>query len=229
MLAGPVTDLVFDLAGLKFISSAGLRVFGNARKSLKERGGQASFVQHAAPDPGSLRDRQGPSGRRDLQGHRRRWTATSPRASGGIPKANRRTSGGSRARRRARVTQGFQPGELVREAPVNGQVPALRTSGLPHTPRGTHLPSTPRAARIRARLRIDCGGGSGGRCYPPWPDPGGRTAGGGGTPGTPAPRTAFPWTTRTRTGPRRASRPRASPRLRYAAKDGGPGYPFRNG
>ena len=39
-----LTDLVFDLAGLKFISSAGLRVFANARKRLKEKGGQAAFV-----------------------------------------------------------------------------------------------------------------------------------------------------------------------------------------
>ncbi|HVM48473.1 MAG TPA: STAS domain-containing protein [Candidatus Acidoferrum sp.] len=44
VLAGPVRDLVYDLAGLKFISSAGLRVFAAARKQLKERGGQASFV-----------------------------------------------------------------------------------------------------------------------------------------------------------------------------------------
>lgn len=43
-LAGGVKDLVFDLAQLKFISSAGLRVFSNSRKTLKERGGQASFV-----------------------------------------------------------------------------------------------------------------------------------------------------------------------------------------
>jgi anti-sigma B factor antagonist len=48
ILASQITDLVFDLAGLKFISSAGLRVFGNARKSLKARGGQASFV-HMQP------------------------------------------------------------------------------------------------------------------------------------------------------------------------------------
>jgi anti-sigma B factor antagonist len=47
-LAGPVKDLVFDLAQLKFISSAGLRVFSSARKTLKERGGQASFV-HMQP------------------------------------------------------------------------------------------------------------------------------------------------------------------------------------
>jgi anti-sigma B factor antagonist len=44
VLGGPVKDLVFDLAQLKFISSAGLRVFSIARKALKERGGQASFV-----------------------------------------------------------------------------------------------------------------------------------------------------------------------------------------
>jgi anti-sigma B factor antagonist len=44
VLAGLVKDLAFDLAQLKFISSAGLRVFSMARKQLKERGGQASFV-----------------------------------------------------------------------------------------------------------------------------------------------------------------------------------------
>ena len=44
VLGGPVKQLVFDLAQLKFISSAGLRVFQMARKQLKERGGQASFV-----------------------------------------------------------------------------------------------------------------------------------------------------------------------------------------
>jgi anti-sigma B factor antagonist len=44
VLDTPVTDLVFDLAGLEFISSAGLRVFANARKALKARGGQAAFV-----------------------------------------------------------------------------------------------------------------------------------------------------------------------------------------
>jgi anti-anti-sigma factor len=43
-LAGPVKDVIFDLAMLKFISSAGLRVFSTTRKTLKERGGQASFV-----------------------------------------------------------------------------------------------------------------------------------------------------------------------------------------
>jgi len=44
VLAGPVKHLVFDLAQLKFISSAGLRVFSNARKQLKERGGQTLFM-----------------------------------------------------------------------------------------------------------------------------------------------------------------------------------------
>jgi anti-sigma B factor antagonist len=44
VLGEPVSDLIFDLAQLKFISSAGLRVFASARKQLKERGGQASFV-----------------------------------------------------------------------------------------------------------------------------------------------------------------------------------------
>jgi len=42
--AGDLKDLVFDLAQLKFISSAGLRVFSSARKRLKEKGGQTSFV-----------------------------------------------------------------------------------------------------------------------------------------------------------------------------------------
>jgi anti-sigma B factor antagonist len=40
-----VRDVVFDLAELRFISSAGLRVFGSARQALKTRGGQASFIQ----------------------------------------------------------------------------------------------------------------------------------------------------------------------------------------
>ena len=45
ILAGPARELVFDLADLKFISSAGLRVFAGARKTLKTRGGQASFIR----------------------------------------------------------------------------------------------------------------------------------------------------------------------------------------
>ncbi len=44
VLASPAKDLVFDLAQLKFITSAGLRVFSVARKQIKERGGQTSFV-----------------------------------------------------------------------------------------------------------------------------------------------------------------------------------------
>jgi anti-sigma B factor antagonist len=48
VLAGQVKDVIFDLAELKFISSAGLRVFSTARKQLKERGGHASFV-HLQP------------------------------------------------------------------------------------------------------------------------------------------------------------------------------------
>jgi anti-sigma B factor antagonist len=47
-LVGPIKHVVFDLAQLKFISSAGLRVFSTVRKQLKERGGQASFV-HMQP------------------------------------------------------------------------------------------------------------------------------------------------------------------------------------
>jgi anti-sigma B factor antagonist len=43
-----VKDIVFDLADLRFISSAGLRVFSTARKQLKERGGQTSFI-HMQP------------------------------------------------------------------------------------------------------------------------------------------------------------------------------------
>lgn len=44
----PIKDVIFDLANLKFISSAGLRVFANTRKALKERGGQVSFI-HLQP------------------------------------------------------------------------------------------------------------------------------------------------------------------------------------
>jgi anti-sigma B factor antagonist len=44
VIAGGTKEIVFDLAQLKFISSAGLRVFSATRKTLKERGGQASFI-----------------------------------------------------------------------------------------------------------------------------------------------------------------------------------------
>ena len=44
-LAGRVNDLVFDLAELKFVSSAGLRLFQVARKQMVARGGgRASFI-----------------------------------------------------------------------------------------------------------------------------------------------------------------------------------------
>jgi anti-sigma B factor antagonist len=48
VVGGSTKDVVFDLAQLKFISSAGLRVFSSTRKTLKERGGQVSFV-HMQP------------------------------------------------------------------------------------------------------------------------------------------------------------------------------------
>jgi anti-sigma B factor antagonist len=48
LLAGPVKELVFDLAQLTFISSAGLRVIAGARKRLRERDGLASFI-HLQP------------------------------------------------------------------------------------------------------------------------------------------------------------------------------------
>ena len=48
VLAGESRDLVFDLERLKFVSSAGLRVFAVARRRLKERGGQTAFV-HLQP------------------------------------------------------------------------------------------------------------------------------------------------------------------------------------
>lgn len=44
LIDGKLRHLVFDLAGLKFISSAGLRVFGIARNRMKESGGQLAFV-----------------------------------------------------------------------------------------------------------------------------------------------------------------------------------------
>jgi anti-anti-sigma factor len=48
VLAGGVKEIVFDLAELRFVSSAGLRVFSTTRRQLKERGGQTSFV-HLQP------------------------------------------------------------------------------------------------------------------------------------------------------------------------------------
>lgn len=43
VLSSGVKNLVFDLSDLKFISSAGLRVFAAARK-ISAQGGEASFV-----------------------------------------------------------------------------------------------------------------------------------------------------------------------------------------
>ncbi len=44
VLAGPVKDLVFDMAQLKFISSAGLRVISMVRKKLHEKKGTTAIV-----------------------------------------------------------------------------------------------------------------------------------------------------------------------------------------
>ena len=44
VLAGPIKNVVFDLAQLKLLSSAGIRIFSMTRKTLQERGGQESFV-----------------------------------------------------------------------------------------------------------------------------------------------------------------------------------------
>lgn len=43
-LAERVNDMVFDLGQLKFVSSAGLRLFSIARKQLVARGGHASII-----------------------------------------------------------------------------------------------------------------------------------------------------------------------------------------
>ena len=45
LLASDIKELVFDLGGLTFVTSAGLRVFGIARKTLRERGGQVAFIE----------------------------------------------------------------------------------------------------------------------------------------------------------------------------------------
>src|SRR6266550_2582523 len=43
-LAGNPAHLIFDLAALKFVTSAGIRLFFMAMKQQKQHGGQASFV-----------------------------------------------------------------------------------------------------------------------------------------------------------------------------------------
>ena len=45
LLDSQTRGIVFDLAKLEFISSAGLRLFALARKRLHDRGGQVSFVR----------------------------------------------------------------------------------------------------------------------------------------------------------------------------------------
>jgi anti-anti-sigma factor len=45
VLPGTVNDIVFDLEDLRFVSSAGLRIFSSARKVAKTRGGKASFIK----------------------------------------------------------------------------------------------------------------------------------------------------------------------------------------
>lgn len=44
MLATKPAQLIFDLAGLKYVTSAGIRVFFTAVKQQKAGGGQTSFV-----------------------------------------------------------------------------------------------------------------------------------------------------------------------------------------
>ncbi|MFM1769567.1 MAG: hypothetical protein RJA22_2096 [Verrucomicrobiota bacterium] len=44
MLATKPAQLIFDLAGLKYVTSAGIRVFFTAVKQQKASGGQTSFV-----------------------------------------------------------------------------------------------------------------------------------------------------------------------------------------
>jgi anti-anti-sigma factor len=48
LAAEPLKSLIFDLAELNFISSAGLRIFSMVRKQLKQRGGNVTFV-HLQP------------------------------------------------------------------------------------------------------------------------------------------------------------------------------------
>lgn len=44
LLAAPVADLVFDLALLEFVTSAGIRLFFRLAKELTRKGGTTSFV-----------------------------------------------------------------------------------------------------------------------------------------------------------------------------------------
>ena len=45
----PVKTLIFDLAGLEYTTSAGLRAFLRAQKSMSQRAGQTLFVNLQAP------------------------------------------------------------------------------------------------------------------------------------------------------------------------------------
>jgi anti-anti-sigma factor len=49
VLDTPLKVLVFDLAGLEYTTSAGLRAFLRAQKNLGQRGGQVLFVNVQAP------------------------------------------------------------------------------------------------------------------------------------------------------------------------------------
>jgi len=49
VLASPLKALVFDLGGLEYTTSAGLRSFLRAQKSLKPRGGSVLFVNLQPP------------------------------------------------------------------------------------------------------------------------------------------------------------------------------------
>ena len=49
VLASPLTALVFDLGGLEYTTSAGLRSFMRAQKSLKPRAVKVLFVNLQAP------------------------------------------------------------------------------------------------------------------------------------------------------------------------------------
>ena len=44
LLDSPLKVLVFDLGGLEYITSAGLRTFFRAQKSMKQRAGKALFL-----------------------------------------------------------------------------------------------------------------------------------------------------------------------------------------
>ena len=49
VLATALKTLVFDLSGLEYTTSAGLRVFMRAQQTMKQRAGKALFVNPQAP------------------------------------------------------------------------------------------------------------------------------------------------------------------------------------